>query len=185
MGQLNLKIFIGKSKSCAFLEDSFFLSCMRDLVLAEPKERMRPALGLSNTMLSWGPTRCATRRLWGQLWDAGCIVTTGHSCLKIQVDTWGRGWLTHAQAEEETLAFDRSLFQARIWDGKQSFLFWKAVLWWEYSSLQRSQSILPARRTQQLFASIEQASLWHLRSCWRQPMSTPLKSHSESSSGSF
>lgn len=52
MGQINLKIFIGKSKSCTFLEDGFFLSCMKDLVLAEPKERKRPALGLSDTMLS-------------------------------------------------------------------------------------------------------------------------------------
>lgn len=31
------------------------------------------------------------------------IVTTGHSGLKIQAESWGRGWLSHAQVEEEAL----------------------------------------------------------------------------------
>lgn len=161
MGRLNLKVFIGKSKRCAFLGDCFSLSCMRDLVLAEPKERMCPALGLSDTMLSWVHTRCATGGLqsqhshhWTQ-WLENPSRKLGQRVAQSR-SGWGRS----------TVAFGRSLFEARVWMRQmesKSFLFWKAVLWWEYSSLQRAQSILPARRTQQLSASIEQASPWHLR----------------------
>lgn len=149
MGRLNLKVFIGKSKRCAFLGDCFLLSCMRDLVLAEPKERC-----VFGTPCSHGGLQSQHSHHWTQ-WLENPSRKLGQRVAQSR-SGWGRS----------TVAFGRSLFEARVWMRQmesKSFLLWKAVLWWEYSSLQRAQSILPARRTQQLSASIEQASPWHLR----------------------
>lgn len=173
MGRLNLEVFIGKSKRCAFLGDCFLLSCMRDLVLAEPKERC---------VLLWDVVtpcshECIQDVLLGDYKTS--IVTIGHSGLKIQAESWGRGWLSHAQVEEEALWLlaGRCLKPGFEWDRWKAKVFCFGKLFsggniLHYSVL-RASYLLEGHSS-----SVHPLNKHHPDTCgrcWHQPMSTPLK----------